>query len=168
MTKIRLLILTILSPFFINGCSSSSSPETVSYNCTLPCLSAPPTLSSNNISSATGGAVDITLDFSGDIADISRVDITLRDINSGTSAGSSTLFTPTTQSLTENIVIASGVPVSSYYPFVIIYTNTSNTSTRYYRESTISTGQYTYYEIVNNNASQFMLSPYTIPLLQIN
>ena len=171
MIKIYFSILTILSAFIINGCSSTS-PDTVAYNCTLPCLGDAPTLSTSTIPSSTGGIIDVTLNFSGDITNINRVNISLRDINSGTSAGSSLIFTPTTQSLTETITIASGTPVSSYYPFVIIYTNantnTNITSTRYYRESTISTSQYTYYEILNNNPSQFMLSLYTIPLLQIN
>lgn len=92
----------------------------------------------------------------------------LRDINSGIDAGSSYIFNPATQTLTETITVASGTPVSSYYPFVIIYTTTSNTSSRYYKEPTVSTTQYTYYEILNNNASPYMLSPYTIPVLQVN
>jgi len=161
-------ILIILSVYFINGCSDSS-PETMSYTCTLPCLDSAPTLSIATISSATGGTVDVTLNFSGDITNINRVDIILRDINSGTSAGASAIFTPTTQNLTETITIASGISISSYYPFVIIYINTNNTSTRYYREPKISTSQYTYYEILDNNPSQFfMLSPFTVPILQVN
>lgn len=160
-------ILTFISTFFTLGCSSSSS-DTQAYNCTLPCLQGAPTLSSTSVPSATGGTIDVTLNLSGNITDIDRVDISLRNINSGNSAGSSSTFSPTTQILTETITVDSGTPVSSYYPFVIIYTTASNTSSRYYRETSISASEYTYYEIFNNNATQFMLSPYVIPVLQVN
>ena len=161
-------ILTFVCAFFTLGCSSSSS-DTQAYNCTLPCLQGAPTLSSTSVPSSTGGTINVTLNLSGNITDINRVDISLRNISSGNSAGSSSIFSPTTQVLTETITVVAGTPVSSYYPFVIIYTNSSDTSSRYYRESTVSTGQYTYYEIFNNVASQlFMLSPYAIPVFQVN
>lgn len=160
-------ILSFLCSFFILGCSSSS-PDTQAYSCTLPCLQGAPALSVASVSGATGGAIDVTLNFSGDITNINRVDISLRNVNSGNSAGSSSIFSPATQVLTETITVDSGTALSSYYPFVIIYTNASNTSSRYYRETGISTNEYTYYEIFNNVASQFMLSPYVIPVFQVN
>jgi len=160
-------ILTLISAIAMIGCSSSS-PSTQVYSCTLPCLQVAPALSTTSILSATGGTIDVTLNFSGNIADINRVDIFLRDINSGNNAGFSYIFSPTTQILTETITIASGTPLSSYYPFIIIYTNTNNTSSQYYADTTISSNQYTYYEINNNNPSQLMTSPFTIPIFQIN
>ena len=162
-----LSITTILAAFFITGCGSSSS-STQSYSCSLPCLQVTPVISTTSISTATGGTVDVTLEFSGSITDIARVDIFLRDTNSGTNAGTSVTFSPATQTLTETITVNSGTPVGSYYPYVIIYTTASNTSSRYYRDISLSASQYAYYEINNDSASQLMNSAFVIPMLLVN
>lgn len=167
MNKTYSSIFAVLIALFVTACSSSSS-DTQAYSCTLPCLEAAPAISTTSISSATGGIVDVTLNFSGNITDIDRVDIFLRDVSSGNNAGFIYVFTPTTQSLTESIPVVSGTTISSYYPYVVIYTTTNSTSSRYYSDSSLSSNQYIYYEIKNGNASQNMISPYTIPMLQVN
>ena len=151
----------------LTGCSSSGS-DTVAYNCTQTCLQSSPTLSTNTVSTATGGTVDVTLNFAGDVANIQRVDIDLRDVNSGNNAGTSITLSPISSSLTESITVNSGTTVGTYYPYVTIFMTTSNTNNRYYRDSSVSTTQYSFYEIDNGSAQSLMVAPYSIPYLTVN
>lgn len=155
----------------LTGCSSSSSDSgtgTVAYNCTQTCLQSSPTLSTNTVSTATGGTVDVTLNFSGNVVDIERVDIFLRDVNSGNNAGTSMTFSPFSSSYTASITVNAGTAAGTYYPYVIIYMTTSNTNNRYYRDSSVSTSVYSFYEIENGSAQPLMITPYSIPYLTVN
>ena len=151
----------------LTGCSSSDS-DTVTYNCTQTCLQSSPTLSTNTISTATGGTVDVTLNFVGNVADIERIDISLRDVNSGNNAGTSMTFSPFSSSYTASLTVNAGTAAGTYYPYVTIFMSASNTNNRYYRDPSVSITSYSFYEIEDGSAQSLMLSPYSIPYLTVN
>jgi len=165
---IRHLAALTCSFLILTGCSSSSDSDTVAYNCTQPCLQSSPTISTNTILSATGGTVDVTLNFVGNVADIERVDIFLSDVNSGNNVGTSMVFSPFSSIYTASITVNAGSAVGTYYPYVTIYMSASSTNNRYYRNPSVSTTSYSYYEIDNGVAQSLMAPPFSIPFLNVN
>ena len=159
--------LSIIGFLMMNGCGSDSS-DNVTYSCTLPCLEVAPVISVNTLSSATGGTVDVTIQILGDVTELSSLNITLRSTTSALEAGSAVVFNPAQSLMTETITVNSGTTVGSYYPYVTFYVAApANTSSRYYLDSSTSSAQYTYYEITAGNASAAAVSPFAIPVLQV-
>jgi len=159
--------VVLFSFLMMLGCANDSS-DSVTYSCELPCMDVAPIISTNAVSSATGGTVDVTIKILGELTELSSLNITLRSTTSGVTAGSVVVFNPTQSLLTESITVASGTTVGDYYPYISFFVAApSNTSSLYYLDTSKSSAQYTYYEITAGNSSAAAVSPFSIPVLQV-
>lgn len=159
--------VSLVAFLMMSGCGGGSS-DSATYSCTLPCLEVAPVISVNTVSSTTGGTVDVTIKILGDVTTLSSLNITLRSTTSGSAAGSAVVFSPTQSLMTETITVNSGTAAGAYYPYITFFVAApANTSNLYYLDPSKSSAKYTYYEITAGNPSAAAVSPFVIPVLQV-
>ncbi|MCW8825710.1 MAG: hypothetical protein OQK78_04725 [Gammaproteobacteria bacterium] len=158
-------IAPFIGMMILVGCGGSSSDT--SYACTMPCLGSAPTLSTGTISSATGGTVDANLNLQGDLTKIDTVAVSLV-APGGTSMGLAVLSSPIVANNTVSMTVNSGTGVGDYFLRVTFRAvSPSNTGSMYYRNTSITSSSYTYYEWVEGVTTSNMSTSFAIPKLEV-
>ncbi len=153
----------------VTGCETSSSVDTAPYSCSYPCFNSAPSVSTNTVSSATGGTVVIDVELNGDITNVASVFVYLADITSGSGAALTGRVDNPTQSLNSiSVTVPAGTAAGTYYPwFSVRYVNPSSSGGEYYLNSSVSSTNYTYYEWTPSGNTLNMLSPFAISFVQV-
>lgn len=160
-------IIMVIGALILAGCGGGSSDNT-SYACTLPCLEIAPTLSTSTVSSATGGTVDVTVRLLGELTNIGSFNVSFSKIGSGNTVGLGVVWSPLQPDNVVSVTVNAGAEPGDYYPRIMFNAvSPNNTGSQYYMDSSKSSANYTYYEWVDGVASAAAVTPFAIPVLQI-
>ncbi len=138
--------------------------------CTIPCLAEAPMIDVSSVSSATGGAINVTVKIQGDITNINNITILLNTtkIDSGFPAGSGSVFNPPQATNTIAVTVEAGTAQGNYYPNISFTVESPpNSGNQYYIDPTKSESHYTYTEVVSGIASTPILTGFQVPVMVV-
>lgn len=168
----KLFIITI--SLLLVSCSTSDGESDTAYPCAFPCLAIGPSLSTQTISSSTGGTVEVTLGVSGDLE---YVNVDLLQYQSGCNSASImpggavyNLVAGTKYTIT--ITVPAGLPACQYYPNVwtqpVGVTTYSTFGYYWHNEPDV---KYHYAETIEDDSglshTEVYRTPFDIPILEI-
>ena len=166
----KLLLLILLLPLVSCDTVDDDGPD---YICNIPCLVGVPVVSTNSVSSATGGTIEVTLELTGDV-DFTGVGLSQFQFDCESApflpgdgiynavGGVQYVFT---------IIVPAGQEVCGYYPNVYIEPNSSEPYYGYYWRHTSQNNKYYYKEDYSDGVTHSgygpAQTPYNVPVINI-